>query len=89
MSICENQETCPRGRTCRNCSLGKPGYVAKVVNWKIQDEENRSEINKLAGEIWLKRGGGISSPAQQIADTIQAENVITKKLTLEVCTKIS
>jgi len=88
MSLCENPGERPRGKVCRNCCLGKPGYVSKIVNWRIAKEEIRNEINRLAGEIWLGRGGGISSNEQQIKDTVSAENIVTEKLTVETCKKI-
>jgi hypothetical protein len=77
MSPCENQKTFPRGEFCRNCPPGKAGNVSKILNALIND----GAVNRLAWEIWKKRGGGISSQTESEADY----NKALRRTVIRIC----
>ena len=76
MSVCENLKTFSRSKNCRKCQLGKSGYVTKIVNIL----ELNGEVDRLAGDFWIKRGGGISSQEQRNEDYLRALKIFTKKV---------
>ena len=77
MSLCENPKTFPRGELCKSCLSGKAGNVSKIVNAL----ENDGALDRLAWEIWKKRGGGISSQAESEMDYNQA----LKRTVIKIC----
>jgi hypothetical protein len=77
MSLCENPETCPRREAGINCPLGKASEVIKIVN-RLEIE---GTIRWLAGEIWMGRGGGLSSVYEEKKDYHDA----IKVKIIEVC----
>jgi hypothetical protein len=77
MSLCENPLTFPRGKYCKECPLGKTGNVSKILNIL----KNDGALIRLAGEIWLKRGAGISTQSESDIDY----NKALKQTTIKIC----
>ena len=77
MSLCENPDIHPRGRFCKECRLGKIPHVSKILNILNND----GAIDRLAGELWLKRGGGISTQSESDMDY----NIALKRIVIKIC----
>lgn len=64
---------------CPECQLkgsGLAGYVGKVASYGKYDDS----INKLAGQIWIRRGGKTSSGSEQTNDYQEAVKMFTRQV---------
>lgn len=70
-------EKCDGG--CKECLLQGPdlkGYLKKIVSTM----RNGGVIADRAGEMWLQRGGAISSKETQEEDFKSAEKAVTREI---------